>query len=100
VLKKNLSLLKNYMKSAESQLDCLIAMEEYCTLNTHFKSVLMKLIHILYEWEILAEQVILKWYEADPQTSEDIQEHHDIRKQVKQLIQWLQSAEEESSEDD
>ncbi|XP_064608515.1 translation initiation factor eIF2B subunit epsilon-like [Liolophura sinensis] len=96
---KHLQLIKNYIKSVESQRDCLTALEELSLGNPSIKAILVKLIHLLYEKDILMEQVIIQWYKDIPQFEEKDAKMA-VRQQVAPLIQWLQEAEEESDEED
>lgn len=38
--------------------------------NPSIKAILVKLIHLLYEKDILLEQVIIQWYKDIPQSEE------------------------------
>ena len=44
--------------------------------------LVMKLIHYLYDADILSEEVIIQWYERESVNKETSQGHKDIRKQV------------------
>ncbi|XP_071088301.1 translation initiation factor eIF2B subunit epsilon-like isoform X1 [Haliotis cracherodii] len=99
-LSKHSALIKNYIKSAEAQFDCLQAIEELSESNSAVSCAVMKLLHFLYDQEILDEQAIIKWHAADPEPDADLDAHKDIRKKVAPLITWLKEAEEESSEED
>lgn len=59
---------------------------------------LLQVLMAFYQLEILAEETILSWYNQKDITDKGRQ----LRKnhQLQRFIQWLQEAEEESSEDD
>ncbi|XP_070542027.1 translation initiation factor eIF2B subunit epsilon-like [Ptychodera flava] len=96
-------LLQNYVKSAESQMDCLLGLEEFSANHSNFAPILMKVMHYMYdEVEVLVETVILKWYKSTTLSEDPItkQKQHDIRSQVAPFIKWLEEAEEESEDED
>jgi hypothetical protein len=53
--------------------------------------IVSKIIHYLFEEDILSEVAILKWYPTTTGT---------LREKMKPLIEWLEEDSEESSEDD
>lgn len=89
-----LSLLKNYFRSRDSQTDALIAIEEASLSNGVILSNVAKVVHLLYdeELDVLSEQVILDWWSQ----LTDIAVHKNMEK----FIQWLNTADEEDSDDD
>nr|XP_022323176.1 translation initiation factor eIF-2B subunit epsilon-like [Crassostrea virginica] len=98
-VKKNIArykaLIMNYIKNEESQLDCLHALEDFALSNKTVNTVLVKLLHILYDADVLSENVLIKWHRMD---KED--EYKAIKKQVTPLIKWLEEAEEETSDEE
>lgn len=104
-LSRHLSVLQNYIKNEESQLQCLKAIEDFGSVSSGNVALVTNLIHFLYDADILVEQSIFKWYRQPPSNLDDLDEelenkHAEIRKQVAPLIKWLEEADEESSEDD
>ncbi|XP_071793924.1 translation initiation factor eIF2B subunit epsilon-like [Asterias amurensis] len=103
LLNKMLPLFENYIKSAESQLDCLGALEEYCLTSNSTAMVLPKILLLFYEADILGEDMILHWYNTPAVCSTDSEiitsNRQQIRTQVKPFIKWLEEAEEESDSD-
>lgn len=90
-------LFKNYMKSLDSQSDCLNSLEDYCSNNANFAPCLMKVLNVLYDKDVLSEDAILRWYNQE--TPENPSANHKIiRKQIYRFIVWLQEAEEESDD--
>ncbi|ELU00049.1 hypothetical protein CAPTEDRAFT_153443 [Capitella teleta] len=94
--KKFLPLLRNYIKNAESQLNCLLSIEDLCSKKSVLMQVFMKLIHMLYETEVLAEEVITTWYNTKTEDANGLK----CRKEIGPFVKWLQEAEEESDEDE
>ncbi|XP_052280601.1 translation initiation factor eIF-2B subunit epsilon-like [Dreissena polymorpha] len=111
-LKRHLMVLKNYIKNEESQRQCLEAIEDFASASSAHLQLVTKVIHFLYEADVLLEQTILKWYRQVPSNrnrgnnsdDEDLEDrdnkHAEVRKQVAPLIKWLEEADEESSEED
>lgn len=107
-----LKLIKNYIKSSESQVICLRAMEQFCL---HRKDALTtarlcKLIMFLYEEDVLEDESIVNWYnniKPLPQLMVFEDDPHEMAKQATlrkedvlvKLIKWLEEAEEESDSD-
>nr|XP_054756669.1 translation initiation factor eIF-2B subunit epsilon-like [Lytechinus pictus] len=90
-------LFTNYIKGAESQKDCLNALEDYSLLNESTAAIFAKLVHHLYDADILSEEVILKWYGRMDQDADA--RRRDVRSKLAPFITWLQEAEEESDEE-
>jgi len=91
-----LPVLKNYIKTADSCEDCLSAIEDVAKCEQMLNTVVVKLIHHLYDVNVLNEESILKWHRK----REDTQFARDIRKKANKLIEWLKDAEEETDSDD
>lgn len=105
-----LPLFKHYVNSIDSQIDCLLALENYALIsrNPLFSvNVLVRVLSFLYDNEILNEELILKWYKsfhAFPQMFHKIgnEKRKSLRSNaaLQKYINWLEEAEEESSEED
>lgn len=57
------------------------------------KSRVLKIIHYLYDKEYVSEEAILNWHDS-------MEKDSDIRKSLKQLVDWLNQSSEEESDDD
>uniref|UniRef100_A0A1B6C3B5 Translation initiation factor eIF2B subunit epsilon n=2 Tax=Clastoptera arizonana TaxID=38151 RepID=A0A1B6C3B5_9HEMI len=90
-----LPILKNYINNAHAQSHCLSAIEDILESHEHLVPVSPKLIHLLYDKDILCEEVILKWYNSS--SEEDSKK---LRLQVKPFIQWLLEADEQSDDEE
>jgi len=91
-----LPLLKNYFRSRDSQRDLLGAVEEASCSSDVILSSVAKVVHLLYdeELDVLSEQVILEWWSQLKDRTPAV--HRNLEK----FIQWLNTAEEEDSDDD
>lgn len=83
--------VKNYIKGDYAMNDCLNAIIECCEEYEQCKPKLMKLLHFLYNEDILSEEVILAWYEDN--------EVDWIKRSLKKFIEWLEQESEESESD-
>ncbi|VDI80077.1 translation initiation factor eIF-2B subunit epsilon [Mytilus galloprovincialis] len=81
-LTKHLPLLKNYIKpnSTEPQMDGLMALEEFSLQEPRINTVLVKILHMLYDMDVLEEQVLFRWHKSIPQ-GEEVPERERLRKQ-------------------
>lgn len=98
-----LPMIKNYIRSIDSQRDCIYAIEEFFLLNNNYKPVILtKIIDYLYDKNILEEDLIISWYKQ-PQSLPDheIKEQTNLRaqKEIKLFIKWLEEAEEEDDDE-
>lgn len=91
-----LPVLKNYIKTTDSCEDCLSAIEDVAKGEDMLNTVVVKLIHHLYDVNILSEESIMKWHQKE----EEGQFAKDIRKKTNKLIEWLKDAEEETDSDE
>ncbi|GFQ71407.1 translation initiation factor eIF-2B subunit epsilon [Trichonephila clavata] len=83
----------NYIKTADTQYSCLLAIEDF--MKKHQKCALAGL-HLIREWydeDILHELIIFRWFlNISPENAK-------IKKMMDPFIKWLGEAEEESSGD-
>uniref|UniRef100_A0A915BVK3 Translation initiation factor eIF2B subunit epsilon n=1 Tax=Parascaris univalens TaxID=6257 RepID=A0A915BVK3_PARUN len=85
------ALFANYYKPMKNQIQALIAVEEFLNANTAFKSITAKVVHMLYEEDIVDEDAILEWHRS---VADDAQ----IRAIVAPIIDWLQEEDDEEVE--
>jgi len=95
VITKLLGLLVHYVKTNESQMDLLEALEEFSSDNLYFRPMLVQTIHLFYDEEILSEDSILKWHKT-PSLYEGSAE---LRGLVKKLVDWLETADSDSEDE-
>ncbi|CAH1390887.1 unnamed protein product [Nezara viridula] len=94
-LKYFMPLLVNYIRNEEAMLDSLNAIEDVAEVHSDFEAVSLKLIHLLYNKDILSEDAILKWYNEPRMENEESKR---LRKVVEPFIKWLKEADDEESE--
>uniref|UniRef100_V9KGR3 Translation initiation factor eIF2B subunit epsilon n=1 Tax=Callorhinchus milii TaxID=7868 RepID=V9KGR3_CALMI len=97
LLKRWMPVFKNYVKRASDQLDCLAAIEEFFTEQEALSLSLVKVLMAFYQQEVLAEETIFRWFSQAASTDQGkkLRKHQGLQK----FIQWLEEAEEESSEE-
>uniref|UniRef100_A0A674BH14 Translation initiation factor eIF2B subunit epsilon n=1 Tax=Salmo trutta TaxID=8032 RepID=A0A674BH14_SALTR len=88
---------KNYIKRAQDHLDCLSAVEELFLEQETHQTAMVKVLMKMYQLEILEEEAILKWFStgATNDKSRQLRKNQGLQK----FIQWLEEAEDESSEE-
>ncbi|EFA07694.2 protein krasavietz isoform X1 [Tribolium castaneum] len=91
-LKLYTSLFSAFTQSARSELNLLLKVQEYCYSNMTFMRAFQKIIMLFYKTDVISEQVILKWYKQDYSVKGKMM----FVDQMKQFVEWLQNAEEES----
>ncbi|XP_069829570.1 translation initiation factor eIF2B subunit epsilon [Dendropsophus ebraccatus] len=98
LLKRWTPVFKNYIKRASDHLCCLSAMEEFFLDHEPLWAATAKVLMGFYQQEVLAEEMILRWFSKTEITEKGRQ----LRKKqaLQKFIQWLEEAEEESSDDE
>lgn len=103
-MKYMLPVLKNYIRSFESQNDCIYSIEEFYLNNedTIKPVIFAKIIQYLYNQNVLSEEIILPWFN-NPNSLPDheIEDQKRLRSQKELIlfVKWLSEAEEESDSD-
>ncbi|XP_003700330.2 eukaryotic translation initiation factor 2B subunit epsilon [Megachile rotundata] len=93
------SIVLNYVKTEDAQENCLRAIEEVASTTEEILPFVQHLLHLLYDKDVLSEEKILEWYESSDENMDTIQ-NDKVRTAVKPFIQWLEEAEEDSSDED
>ncbi|KAF7667513.1 hypothetical protein LDENG_00059010 [Lucifuga dentata] len=97
LLKKWSPVFKNYVKRAQDHLDCLFAFEEHFLEHESHWAAMVKVLMNMYELEILEEEMILRWFsQGSTDKSRQLRKNQGLQK----FIQWLEEAEDESSEEE
>lgn len=97
-------LLSNYIKKRNEQLDCLHTIEEFVIEHEPALCILTPVVQYLYQEDLLAEEVILEWYEAqiddddEEEDEEEREQHLRVRNKIKAFVTWLKEADEESDD--
>ncbi|GFV67952.1 translation initiation factor eIF-2B subunit epsilon [Trichonephila clavipes] len=83
----------NYIKSADTQYSCLLAIEDFMKKHEKCSPAGVRLIREWYDEDILHELIIFRWFlNISPENAR-------IKKMMEPFVKWLGEAEEESSED-
>lgn len=90
-IKSKLPVLKNYIQTTESQRDCLDVLESNSKKDTKIASILLVLLQLLYDKDILEEDIITGWFNELTDGK--------LRQKVSRLIKWFEVAEEEEDDD-
>merc|ERR1712130_822559 len=95
-IKKFLGLLRKYCSGANKQGYYLAGLETLVTRDSAWLEVLPKVLHFLYDEDVLEDAVIIDWMGEE---GEDKEVKDKMRKKCKAFIQWLEEADSESEED-
>lgn len=91
-LKAYTGLFLPFCERGTPQLTLLIKMQEFCYDRMNFMKVFHKIVLLFYKNDVLTEQAILKWYsDAHVAKGKSV-----FLVQMKPMVDWLQTAEEES----
>ncbi|XP_075717990.1 translation initiation factor eIF2B subunit epsilon [Rhinoderma darwinii] len=98
LLKRWTPVFKNYIKRASDHLCCLSAVEEFFLDYEPLWAAIAKVLMGFYQQDVIAEEMILRWFSQTEITEKGRQ----LRKKqaLQKFIQWLEEAEEESSDDE
>ncbi|XP_044278249.1 translation initiation factor eIF-2B subunit epsilon isoform X2 [Varanus komodoensis] len=98
LLKNWAPVFKNFIKRSSDHLDALHAIEEFFLEHEGLCMSLAKVLMTFYQLEILAEEMILTWFSQGNPSDRGKQLRKNQR--LQKFIQWLEEAEEESSEEE
>ncbi|CEF63965.1 Translation initiation factor eIF-2B subunit epsilon [Strongyloides ratti] len=85
-------IIKNYFNDHHSIKLILVAIEDIVKNNDTLSKLMVKVIHMLYNEDILSEMVVIEWYEK-------LAEDHRLKADSKVLYEWLcQDTEDDSDE--
>ncbi|KAJ8936668.1 hypothetical protein NQ314_012208 [Rhamnusium bicolor] len=91
-LKYYTNLFSAFTQSARAELSLLLKVQDYCYSNMTFMKAFQKIIMLFYKTDVISEQSILKWFKQDYNVKGKMM----FVEQMKEFIDWLQNAEEES----
>ncbi|XP_065053626.1 eIF5-mimic protein 2-like [Rhopilema esculentum] len=95
-LKSYASVFAEFTTSGKSELILIQRVQDYCYDNMNFMKVFQKIIMLFYKVDVLSEDSIIKWYK-DSHTTKG---KSVFLPQMAKMVEWLENAEEESSEDE
>ena len=101
-MKRFLPILKNYVKATETQSDfqkelqveVLSSIEEIAEDNAEVLKYMAKVVHYLYENDVLGEESILLWW-SDNNTEHNLE----IKNKMSTFIKWLEEEDDDDDED-
>jgi len=96
-IKKFLGLLRKYCSGANKQGYYLAGLETLVIRDSAWLEVLPKVLHFLYDKDVLEDAVIIDWMEEE---GEEKEVKDKMRKKCRAFIQWLEEADSEESEED
>lgn len=96
-LKNYASLFEAFATQEGSEMSLLLKIEEHCYANMNFMKVFKKIVLLFYNTDVLSEDTIIKWYRGEQQGPKSKKV---FVEQMKKMVEWLQTAQEESSNDD
>jgi len=104
-VKRYAPLLSKFLKSEDDQVECLLTLEEFCgeegafkeCQGKHIASSFAKILHLLYDSDVLTESAVLAW--ADEKEGAEEKDLHFL-KRAAPFVKWLREAESESEDDD
>ncbi|CDS06747.1 hypothetical protein LRAMOSA09274 [Lichtheimia ramosa] len=99
MLKKWSSLITKVTHGREDQVHVLRLFQKHCAENEQLNRLFLGILQVLYDLDVVEEDSILKWYATDASKSGSAAELA-LRERASKFINWLQEAEEESSEED
>jgi len=95
-LRQECVLLSAFSTSAKAEMALIRAIQEYCYDNINFLKVFQKIVVLLYRNDVLSEDTIHKWYnDGHSQKGKGV-----FLDQMRQFVEWLKNAEEESGEEE
>eukprot|EP00043_Microstomoeca_roanoka_P007540 m.72633 g.72633 ORF g.72633 m.72633 type:complete len:754 (-) comp13863_c0_seq1:333-2594(-) len=95
-------ILENYIHTKMDHMICIQNVLEFCIENEHAKPYFMKLLHTLYENNVLEEEPLLEWYAGNDPGADTTSDMAILYKQLEPFMRWLKEAETdtEGSEED
>lgn len=93
------SLLQHYIKGSELQLNVIQVLAERAEQHANAMAIFPKVILLLYNADIIEEAPIIEWY-SRLQGLEQPPKRQELVISMKPVVDWLKSAEEETSDED
>lgn len=101
VIKELKGLLMKYFSSVEDQIHAITAAEEFFSTRLDLGAIFATYLHKMYGFDLIDENVILKWYKTPPQGDMfEVDNYQQLRENATlgKFVTWLQEAEEEESD--
>lgn len=84
------TLLQAFTTTDRSELALVFKVQEFCYENMNFMKAFQKIILLFYKTEVLSEETILRWYKDSHASKGKMH----FLEQMKNMVEWLQNAEE------
>ena len=94
------SLLQHYIRDQSLQMSVAETLADCAEKQGAVLANLARLVLLFYNRDILEESVILSWHKRYSSSAGDLPKKLEVLKVVKPVIEWLQTASEESSDDE
>jgi len=95
-IKKYAPVFVAFTTTPEIELLLLQKVQEYCYDNMNFLKLFQKMVTLLYKTDVISEDAIINWYK----TGHVPKGKSVFLTQMEKMVEWLQNAEEESSDED
>lgn len=89
-------LFEAFTSTNRSEMALLLKVQEFCYENMNFMKAFQKIVLLFYKTEVVSEDSILKWFKEGHSNKGKMH----FLEQMKQFIEWLQNAEEESESEE
>lgn len=94
------SLLQHYIKGESLQLRVVEALVDCAEKQPAVLTNLARLLLLFYEQDIIEESAVLSWHTRYSSASVDLPKKQEVLSAIKPVVEWLQTASEESSEEE
>lgn len=84
------NLLQAFTNTDRAELSLVLKVQEFCYENMNFMKAFQKIILLFYKTEVLREESILRWYKDGHSPKGKMH----FLEQMKNMVEWLQNAEE------
>eukprot|EP00794_Sanderia_malayensis_P002991 gene2990-3448_t len=95
-LKSYATVFADFTTTSKAELHLMQKIQDYCYDNMNFMKVFQKIILLFYKMDVLSEDTIINWYKQ----SHTAKGKSVFLQQMAKMIEWLQNAEEESSDEE
>lgn len=85
-----------FSTTQKAEMALILKVQEFCYENMNFMKAFQKIVLMFYKTEVVSEDSILKWYKEGHSNKGKMH----FLEQMKQFIEWLQNAEEETESEE
>lgn len=96
------SVLRHYIQGMPIQISVLQTLAECAEQQLNVMAIFRNVIHHLYDIEVVEEEAIMEWYSRlrGAEQGSSLAKRQELLSRIKPLVEWLENAEEESSEEE